>query len=302
MGAIRRYLVHPVTRSVMAIVGLIFIGTTIGRNAGSLREIIAAGWGDASLSLGLTALASLSASFAWWSIAQGRGKHQIGAYLASLVSRYVPGGFAQPLHQLSLAARTADEVGASGVRLLQHQLLSVGCAGILVAGGAVLLGSRSWLLIGLTASVGGLVAATPHVINWLWRVFRRDSVLHPASTKRLLITAVPTLIGIAALSASVVVLLPEEDWHLLEVGVGFVVAWIVGYVVVAAPGGIGVREGVLAALFAPHGTVLIAVSLIQRILGAVSDLGLAVVGAIVLRRARELHEPSKHAVARRGRS
>src|SRR5690606_21826224 len=117
---------------------------------------------------------------AWWGIADGSGRRQVGAYLSSLVSRYVPGGFAQPLHQVALAARSSEEVGESGVRLLQQQFLSVGCAGTLASAGALVLGSRTWLLIGVAAAAAGFMACSPSIIAWVWRVIRRNSILHPA--------------------------------------------------------------------------------------------------------------------------
>jgi uncharacterized membrane protein YbhN (UPF0104 family) len=70
---------------------------------------------------------------------------------------------------------------------------------------------------------------------------------------------------------------------------GFALAWCVGYLFVPAPGGIGVREVVLAASLTPvlERADVIVVAITSRAVMTVADLTLAAAAAAALRRRRE---------------
>jgi uncharacterized membrane protein YbhN (UPF0104 family) len=79
-----------------------------------------------------------------------------------------------------------------------------------------------------------------------------------------------------------------EDQLLIATGI-FAIAWIVGFVTLVSPGGIGVREAVLLAGLAPAygaGTAL-GVAVLYRVITSVGDLIAFIVGLIVERRLRD---------------
>ena len=79
---------------------------------------------------------------------------------------------------------------------------------------------------------------------------------------------------------------PEGRAVLLAVG-GYAFAWCVGFLIVLAPAGAGVREVLLVALLAPVvGTAgATAVALVSRVVMTVGDLVMAGVAAVAGRRA-----------------
>jgi glycosyltransferase 2 family protein len=141
-----------------------------------------------------------------------------------------------------------------------------------------------------------LLAATPPVTNRLLgaglRLARRPPLPAPLSTRGLLRAGGWALVSWLAYGLHVWVLagqLSPAGLPLLARATGaFAATWCVGFLLVVAPAGAGVREAALVLLFAgtltrPQATV---VAVVSRLLFVLGDLGWAGVVLLAGRRAR----------------
>lgn len=223
-----------------------------------------------------------------------------GVFFVSQLGKYVPGGVWNVV--------AAGELGADH-QIPRRRSLSAMLVTVFVS-------VVSGLAVGvptLAATAGGLQGA----YRWLWlllpvllallappvmnrvlarvmRLARRDPLEHPLTTRG---TFAAVAWAVAAWCTVGV-----QVW-LLALGTGveatpaswarvtgaYAVAWVVGFLVLVVPAGLGAREVVLLALLAPlvpnDGAVLVVV-LVSRIVQTAADLLLAGTGLVVSRRGR----------------
>jgi glycosyltransferase 2 family protein len=116
------------------------------------------------------------------------------------------------------------------------------------------------------------------------RLLRRDTALLPLSYGQILLLAVYHTLARLAIGVSFfcfAAALTPLDWGLLPVLTGiFVAAWVMGFVVVFAPQGLGVREGVMVLLlsfFMPVAAASV-IAVAFRVWLSLRDLAMAAVG------------------------
>ena len=215
-------------------------------------------------------------------------RHAAKVFLVGQVGKYVPGG----VWNLVAAAELARDHGVPRRRTVSAMLVQVSLA----IATAVLLGLAllplmageladrlRWagLLIPLV-----LVGMHPAVLNRalavVLRLTRRDPLEHPVTLRGVVVASAWALASWVAVGLQVWLLLrplgasPGAGTLALAVG-GYALAWVVGFLVVVAPAGVGPREIALAVVLSPvagRGEVLVAV-LLSRVLLTVADLGLA---------------------------
>lgn len=238
-------------------------------------------------------LRDLGSDIGWTSALAVFGPSQLGKYL--------PGGVWPLL--------AAGELGAAqciprrrSVSAMAVALLLAVASGVPVAAAGVLLGpdelrsTYGWVvvLVPMTA-----VALVPRVLNGVLAAVLRASG-RPALDRPMSARGVATATGWSAVGwvvAGLQVWLLARPLGLTSPAglalcvVGYALAWVVGFVVVVVPAGLGAREAVLAVVLGSHlqpGQVL-AVVAVSRVLTTVTDVafgigGLALAGRLARRR------------------
>ena len=204
-------------------------------------------------------------------------------YFVGQLGKYVPGGIWPIVGRAEMARRD----GVSASIAYGSTALSMGItylAAILTVAGAFLTGGASdggleWWPVLLLLPIGFL-ALHPVVVRWalalLSRFRKRElEVLVPswATSVSLLIQHVPSWFGISTATWLVASTLSPGAVSFRNIVLATCLSWVVGFLAVGVPGGIGVREAVFVATATtlPMGTAA-AVSLIARILFIVVDL------------------------------
>ncbi len=144
--------------------------------------------------------------------------------------------------------------------------------------------------------VVGLVCLTPPVLGRLialaFRVLRRppqDTTLTWSGTVMSLVWSLVMWVAYGVQATVVLRAFGADSPTLFPVAVGaYAVAWLVGFVVVIAPAGLGPREGILVLLLGSvaGGSAPFALAVISRVFMTIGDVVLAGVGAALAARHR----------------
>ena len=218
-------------------------------------------------------------------------------FFLSQLGKYVPGGVWNLVAASELGRDRAIPRRRSLTAMAVSILVAI-VAGLVAAVPALALAGRSvpgggWLWLALPVA---LALLAPPVLNrllgWLMRLARREPLEHPMTARGTAVAAGWALLGWVVVGVQVWLLglglgLDRSASSLLRVVGAYAVAWIVGYVVVVAPAGLGPRELVLGVLLAgalPAGAAVVLV-LVARVLQTVVDLAMAGVGYGLGRRA-----------------
>lgn len=284
-----------------------FILDRLGLSLSEVRDLDPRWWrpqaGPLVLSSLLLAAAYALSGALWGGMVRELGggglghRRGIGIYLVANLGRYVPGKVWQILGLAWLAGRAGVPPTVATSAAVLGQALSL--AGAALVGAVALFGADGaerrlapWVLgavalgILLTLSRSFMEKALA-----LWsRVLRaRETPQVPGPTFGLRWAAAYALNWIAYGAAFVVFASAfgvDVPW--VPTASGFVASWLLGYLALFAPAGIGVREGVLVALLSPFlGAGAVAVAALSRVwLTLVEVAATLVLGGGVLREAR----------------
>lgn len=221
-----------------------------------------------------------------------RTSHQV--FYLTQSGKYLPGSLWPFLAQALVARRfgvaRSAMLSATSLFLLTH--LVTGAAVGLAAVGPVLASGQRWLL--WSAAGLGLLLLCPPVLSRLLGLLdrlrrRRGPAVATPSWATVGRTVGLMLLAWAAYGTSTWLLVreltPDRDSWVPSVG-AYALAWVVGFVAVAAPAGVGAREAVLVLVLAPlvGAPSAFSVALVSRAALTVADLGLAAASSGVLRR------------------
>gem|GEM_PF-1102560 len=287
-------------RLALAGIALGFLVTTVVRGWSDVRLAVTSmrwSWAVAGVAAILAAQLLAAWTWHWLSAAFGAGtrlRHSIKAFALSQLAKYVPG----KLWSVAVRVRVTQEhggtaAGAGAAVLFESAMLMVSAAATgLLAWSTQSFDVRLRIALVGAAAPGIVLVLYPRGISFLLRTMgrlvRRDvRVQCPSRTDVVLAFGLYCAVWICfgtgihcvvrSLAAAPLSNLP-----------GFVAvystAWLAGFVVVFLPGGLGVREGVLASLLAAYVPLPIAavVALMSRII--VSSLELALAGVVAWRR------------------
>ena len=205
-------------------------------------------------------------------------------FFVGQIGKYLPGGVWPLLAQMELgrdAGAGRRQVGAVAVVVMAVNVVT----GLLVAVACLPFTSSSalhragWLLILLPV---GLALLHPRMLSRLigraLRLLRREPLEQPPTMRGVVAAVGWSLVMWAAFGAHLYVLADPlaEAGHrmpLLATG-GYALAWVVGFLVVIAPSGAGVREAMLVLALAPAlpAGEAIAVALLSRVVMTIGDL------------------------------
>lgn len=248
----------------------------------------------------VASVAYLAATFAAWrAVMRMLGAplgvaDAFGLFFVSQLGKYVPGGVWNVVAAGELGADLRVPRRTSVSAMVVALLISV-VSGLAVAAPALLLSSDAtayawaWLLVPLLAAL-----LVPPVLDRLLRVamtmLRRDPIDHELSWRGVLVAVAWSLVGwlLAGLQVWLLVVGLGVRPGLTTIGLsigGYALAWVVGFLFLVVPAGVGVREVVLIAVLgtvASDATVL-AVALLSRVLFTVADVAASLTGLRVAR-------------------
>ncbi|MEM8638512.1 MAG: lysylphosphatidylglycerol synthase domain-containing protein [Cyanobacteria bacterium P01_G01_bin.54] len=262
---------------------LFFLGRTLFRHwqdvaqAVTQQSLAAIHWGYLGAALGVTAIAHLWLGAMWGLILRQLQQSvsltwAIRVYLITNLAKYLPGNV---WHFYGRVKATTAEQGATGAIatlsvILESLLMAAAALGVAILS----FPSDHWPLQGL-ALVLILLAVQPRWLNPLIRLASRLKKTRQAPKKLLVYPLLPLagegiyivlraggfLLTLAALNALTLQQLPQLTS-------AFTLAWLLGFVLPGAPGGVGVFEGTLIALLPPDwiaGELLVAIALYRLI-------------------------------------
>ncbi len=221
-------------------------------------------------------------------------------FFVGQLGKYIPGGVWSIAAQAELGRAHGLQRTGSAVASLASMLVSMVTAALV--GIVALLASANdglahywWLAV---VVVVGLVALTPPVLGRLialaFRLLRRppqDIVLGWAGTAGSMAWSVVMWLAYGVQATFVLRVFGADSPAVFAVATGaYAVAWLVGFLVVVAPAGLGPREGVLVLLLAavvpPGGGAALALAVVSRVFMTLGDVLLAAVGAALAQRHR----------------
>jgi glycosyltransferase 2 family protein len=217
---------------------------------------------DVGLSIAAVALiacAIAASALVWRILVVGSGvdlpaSESVRIVALSQLGKYIPGGIWQPLGQVGLARRAGVGVALASVTAAIFMVLTA--AGALVAGPVLLAlshaaGAFVWLLALAPAS---MVVVHPAVIRRCLKLAARAARrpvpdiadVSPALVARAFAAILPVwlLYGTSVwLGARAIGLADAGDWTLISGA--FAIAWVIGFLALPVPGGLGIREAIL---------------------------------------------------------
>jgi uncharacterized membrane protein YbhN (UPF0104 family) len=294
------------TGNLLALVGIVFVTRAIYVNLDRLpsvsADIVTSGVGLASLVILFVSFLSLT--YAWRRILNhGHGSISMEqAFIImgrSQIAKYLPGNVFHYVGRLmlsGLAGLPSEEVllsiGIETVCILLTAIV-ITCSGMLFypdAGLVVntvpkaLIGEIQWI-VGVTVLIF-IIGATSFRSAREW-VRARRGYLDP----RFLVIIMSLYAAALLLHGPILYMILSFIYHVdsppawYELSYGFTIAWVLGFLVPGAPGGIGIREAVILALFGPSlgNGIAAGLAVALRVMTTVSDV-IVYLTALVLQR------------------
>jgi glycosyltransferase 2 family protein len=209
-------------------------------------------------------------------------------WTVSNLARYVPGRIWQIAGMAAMARQAGVSPWAAAGSAVVVQLLAIATGGLVV--GLTLPAAAQPLLIALTAMAAAATAlaltssrATSLLTTVLRRVSGKDVLLEPVARGPLLLAALVTALAWVGYGVSLVLFMrgtvAVAPLPLREAVGAFTASYLLGLILVLAPGGLGVREGMLYTLLAgPLGAgPAVVVTVGSRILMTATELIAALV-------------------------
>jgi glycosyltransferase 2 family protein len=239
-------------------------------------EVVAVSWWRLAAALALGAIALALMFWAWHALVGGGPRRALAwGFYVSQLGKYVPGGVWQAAGQIGYAARAGGTLSGASTAYAVFAVTQAAAGGLLALTlGAFHLELAVPLRLGLLAA-GGLVLLLHRrwmvgAVRLVRRVLRREVTDALVPAQRAILAS--WLWMVAALAAS------GAAYALLLGGLGvpgfpvaavpaLAFAWVVGFLALPVPSGIGVREAVLLATLAPLAPIpaLIAASVYHRL-------------------------------------
>ena len=298
-GRRRTALASTAVGVVAGLLAVAFVIRALLRDRDTIRdalEVAELGW--IALGLGLAAVGMVAIAVPWRDVLHLLGGHLplgqvVGRYFVGELGKYVPGGVWPILGRGELARRAGvPRPAAYGSVFLSLAALYLAASLVVVVGLPAVVGDEgAGVLAPLLVLPLGIAALHPKVVGLaigvLARIARRPiDVTIPGWGASVLLVAryVPAWLAIGGSTWAVARSL-DASAGLVDVGTAAVLSWIIGFVVVPVPGGVGVRE---AAFVAAAGSldpgVAAVVAVVARILFVAVDAVGAAAGSVVLRR------------------
>lgn len=275
---------------IIAVLGVIFVTRELVTSWDDVREAVAGANPLlllCALAVGSCAMLIIGLGWRQWLAVLGArrpARETLHWYYVGQLGKYVPGGIWPVIGRGEMARRggVAPSVGYSST------VLSLGVtylAAILTVAIALLAGAAGgdgvlWQPVVVLLPLG-VLALNPRVVAAVLRVARRItrrelSIPVPSwgTSAGLLLWHVPAWIAVGSATWLVTVALDTTTPDFRNILFATVLSWVVGFLVVPAPGGIGVREAIFVAAATSVSTlgVAAAVAVVARVIFILVDL------------------------------
>ncbi len=259
--------VIAVLKTIFLVAVFYFLGKNIYFNMGELRRY---SWDIEVAQMGFSALLLIIAFGLmvgiWLFIMRRMGEHLTFTrgwriWFISNLGRYIPGKFWQVATLIWLAGEEGISRRITGASVIIGHVLSILASLVmfifLFSNEAELLSPR--LIIALIILVVLLLCMVypknlERLLNWGLRFFRKEAIEVRLTLKDIVYIFLLYLCGWMLYGIAfyyfVDSLVPVSYNRLLETASIFAVSYVLGFVVIIAPGGLGVREGIMALLLA----------------------------------------------------
>lgn len=255
----------------------------------------------------ITSLASLTSAVGWNLLLKDMGsaatlRQSAAVYCSTQIAKYLPGNVGHYIGRVALA-KTRLQIGTAAAVLSLLQEAALACLGAVFVGLFCYFFFPDRALYGLprTALYTGfaLLAIAYVSVSTGAGVLRENANVRPAMLRKAA-RAIPTLktgskalpfyiagyvcVGIAASVIAAGAIRMETQDFVFIIG-AYSLAWIVGFLIPGAPGGLGVRESALVLLLAgtyPKDTVLM-IALLARLASVGADLITFAAGLLLMR-------------------
>jgi glycosyltransferase 2 family protein len=283
-----------IIRAVVLVAGFIGIALAVRASADELDGSAFPPPATMAVVLLLAVASTMCSARAWSSLLPtvDRAVAHEAVYVSQL-AKYLPvGGIAQAAAQLGLTVSSGAHAASVAAAWVVAMICSVAAASVVGIGVVAVPGAPAVLRFVAVAAVFSLVFLHPTVLRWTFGFVARhiprlgvdDShVPQPGEVARCLAWSLTNQLAFASAVAVAVTSL-VDDVPAWQVATGAALAWLCGFVVVVLPGGVGVREAVLAAVVPAPTAALLAGSLAARL--ALLGAECLLVGASAIRRRR----------------
>lgn len=244
---------------------LLFWGQALVRNGDELAQYQwRIEWVWLVAAQGLLLLQSLLLATLWWYALRLMGANAswrvaTAIWLKTQIARYLPGGVWDVAGRVTLGYQAGISVRASSASVALEMTLQVLSASLFLLVLPILRGgvaSSAYLPLAIGLTVVCLVAAAPPVfsrlVNLLLRLLRRPALAIEMTYRDVLFLLGARVVAHLLLGIGFVLFargVSDISWSQAPVMIAaYVGAWLVGYLVVVAPMGIGVRESALTLL------------------------------------------------------
>ncbi len=270
-----------IVRSVFGAAGFAFAILAL---RGGWRDLDGSAWsvGPAIIATACIVATTLMGARVWAAVAPTESRKAARqGYFSSIVGKYIPGGLFQAAGQIGYAARDGASVTGAASSLALSMITTLAAA-LVLAGTLATVGEQpAWVrLAGVASLIAGLFAVRRRLILTaaarLLRIVRRGAPSWLPSQGQVNESIAWAMWGLTALGAAFALiasqLAPAIPWW--ATFTAFTGAWLVGFVALPFPAGIGVREAVLAGLLSPWAasSAVVAASLGHRVLTIVAEL------------------------------
>lgn len=264
-------------QAILGLAGTFFLVVAFRETSQRSGDIRLPDWPDVTLA-GLLVILGLIAAGKGWTALLGRGRSRAldrGFYLSQL-GKYIPGGLWQPAGQLGLAAGAGVPLGRASAALPVHVFIQIAAGGTVGSGAGLLAthlppGLRLAPLLSLLPLVllrrSWMVRVLDLLRRWVRGIPSGDIVPQQSAIARSYAWSLGTFLGAGGGLVILAASLDAADPAALGLP-AFALGWVIGFLALPVPAGIGIREAILVSLMAsPTGAAsVIAASVIHRLL------------------------------------
>jgi uncharacterized membrane protein YbhN (UPF0104 family) len=304
MSTVARRSLAGIVGLAVGIAGLAFVGIRVARDWDQIVETMRSAnpaWLLAAVVAGLASMTLIAVN--WLSLIARRGhaaplSRGLSWFFVGQLGKYVPGGIWPVVGQAELASRAGPDRRSTYLATASSMTTTLlGAVTVAAVSGLVSPYDRriTAVLIGVGLVVGFGSLALPQVRTALGRmastILRRPVELPDARVVAVYtVRHVPVWVMYGAMNVCVFIALGGSIDAGLAVDLVFAstLSWIVGFVVIGVPGGLGVRESVFVGLMTgPIGaTLALSIAVTSRLVTIVVDLTGAIAAATLNRFSR----------------